>query len=146
MIQKVGPLKIKIAGIDCMQPNYKKTDVLYAKAEMAEEVPEDFHLQKIANGILHHFYEKGLVIRYQENVKLHLTLINTKYRNKLSNSPKRKKWVKKESFDASRIMEKFRDFYFGTFMLDTVHLSLISSKGEDGYYKPLSIITASSKY
>lgn len=85
-----------------------------------------------------------MVRKYQDNVKLHVTLINTKYRkppsNQTSPEKRRKKWAKRESFDARSIMEKYKNYHFGECNFDAIHLSLITSKGEDGFYKPLSII------
>lgn len=92
--------------------------------------------------LIHSSQILGLVKKPEDNVKLHCTLINTKYR-KSSNqaSPKKKsKWPKRQSFDARSIMEKYKDHNFGMCNFDSIHLSLISSKGEDGFYKPLSIV------
>jgi activating signal cointegrator complex subunit 1 len=83
----------------------------------------------------------GLVRKYQDNVKLHMTLINTKYR-KIPDSPKKKRWGKRQSVDATKIMEKYKDFYFGECDLNSIHLSLIGSVGSDGFYEPISIINA----
>lgn len=75
---------------------------------------------------------------------MHVTLINTKYRKpSAETSPVKKKsrWqMRKQTFDARSIMEKYKDYYFGESVFDSVHLSYISSRGEDGFYKPLSII------
>lgn len=82
-------------------------------------------------------------MQYKENVKLHVTLINTKYRKTADDTTiKKKKWPKRIPFDARKIMEKYKDYHFGECDFDSVHLSLISSKGEDGFYKPLYIIKA----
>ncbi|KAJ8935076.1 hypothetical protein NQ314_013021 [Rhamnusium bicolor] len=138
LLEGTGPLKIHVAGIECMNDNYRNADILYANAKIINET-EEVNLQKIVNDISNYFYERGLVKRYQENVKLHMTLINTKYR-KVLESPTRRRWNKRESFDATNIMEKYRNIEFGECNLDSIHLSLISSKGEDGFYKPLSVI------
>lgn len=143
IIAKTGPLRIKVSGIDCMTANVKKTNVLFANAEIINET-EEFNLQDIANKISAFFYDRGLVRQYQDKVKLHVTLMNTKYRKSGSeeNSPiKKKKWFeKRKSFDASSIMEKYKDFYFGEVTFDSIHLSLISSKGDDGFYQPISFV------
>ncbi|XP_018330780.1 activating signal cointegrator 1 complex subunit 1-like isoform X2 [Agrilus planipennis] len=142
MVAEMGPLKIKLAGIDCMNNNLEKVNILYANAQVVD-ANEKKCLQKIANGISDHFH--SLVRQYQENVKLHVTLMNTKYRQESSNpsTPKKKgRWYfRKQTFDARQIMEKYKDYYFGICDFDSIHLSLISSKGDDGFYKPLSIIT-----
>ncbi|EFA03384.1 activating signal cointegrator 1 complex subunit 1 [Tribolium castaneum] len=145
LVKKTGPIRIKISGVDCMNTNLKKVDVLYAKPTIVGE-NEDFNLQKLANDLSDHFYERGLVRTYQDNVKLHMTLINTKYRKESGSpkkelgTPKKKRWVKKQSFDATTIMEKYKDFYFGECPLDAIHLSLMGSVGDDGFYQPISII------
>lgn len=135
--EKTGGLKIHVAGIDCMNEDYKKVDVLYAKAKIHNE-SEETNLQDIANKLSEHFYEKGLLKQHQEQVKLHMTLMNTKYRKDLA-SPK-KKWVKRTSFDATKIMEKYKDYEFGQCDLNSVHISNISSLGEDGFYESLTSV------
>lgn len=140
LIRKAGPAKIKISGIDCMNRNLKKVDILFANATIVNE-NEEFNLQQLVNGLSDHFYERGLVRKYQDNVKLHMTLINTKYR-KIPDSPKKKRWGKRQSVDATKIMEKYKDFYFGECDLNSIHLSLIGSVGSDGFYEPISIINA----
>lgn len=127
-----------------MTANLKKTNVLYANAQIINET-EEFNLQDVANKISDFFYEKGLVRQYQDKVKLHVTLMNTKYRKSESepNSPAKKKkhWFeKRKTFDASSIMQRYKDFYFGEVAFDSIHLSLISSKGDDGFYMPISVI------
>lgn len=79
-----------------------------------------------------------MAVQYKDRVKLHVTLMNTKYRN--SKPDRRKRWVKREPFDAGGILERYKDFYFGKSLFDSVHLSYMSSIGDDGFYKPLSVI------
>ena len=80
----------------------------------------------------------GLVLRYEENVKLHVTLINTKYRTVKG---RQNKWAnRKITFDARNIMENYSDFDFGESSFRSVHLSMMSSMGDDGFYKPISVI------
>ncbi|CAH1117508.1 unnamed protein product [Phaedon cochleariae] len=140
LLQKTGKLRIHLSGIECMNKNYEKVNVLYAKVKLVDET-EDITLQKIANDLSHYFYERGLLKSFSADVKLHCTLVNTKYR-KVSSSPKRKR-VYKESIDARKIMEKYKDFDFGHCDFEQIHLSLMSSSDEtsgDGYYKSLSSI------
>lgn len=58
MIENAGPLKIVVSGIECMNDNYSKVDVLYANAKIVNE-NEELNLQKIANDLSDHFYERG---------------------------------------------------------------------------------------
>ncbi|KAG5889801.1 hypothetical protein JTB14_031349 [Gonioctena quinquepunctata] len=137
-LEKTGPLRIHVSGVECMNENYEKVDVVYAKAKFLEE-SEEVSLQNIANGLSDFFYERGLLKRHQETVKLHMTLMNSKYR-KDPNSPSKSRRPKRKSFDARKIMEQYKDFEFGQCELKNIFLSLISSKGEDGFYVSLASI------
>lgn len=55
---ETGPLKIKVSGIDCMNENFERVNVLYANAKVEHESDDDI-LQKLVNGISDHFYERG---------------------------------------------------------------------------------------
>lgn len=81
----------------------------------------------------------GLCREIPENVKLHMTLMNTKYR-KLKDGSSQRKWVKRETFNATEIVEQFKDYYFGEVDFDTIHLSLMSSNSENGFYKSIGSI------
>lgn len=79
----------------------------------------------------------GLLNRYQESVKIHMTLINVKYRKPFSWNRKRKS--RPSSIDATRIMEKYRDYNFGVCDFNKIKISQISAPpGKDGFYKTLS--------
>ncbi|XP_045471368.1 activating signal cointegrator 1 complex subunit 1-like isoform X2 [Harmonia axyridis] len=132
------PLIINVKGLNCMNNNYSKVDVLYAGASFTEDSNSDESLQNIANLISSSFYERGLCKEYSENVKLHMTLMNTKYRKKKGGTPKR--WVKREPFDATEIMKQYKDYHFGDAVFDTIHLSLMTTQGEDGFYKSIASI------
>lgn len=54
----MGPLKIVVSGINCMENNYKNVNVLYANAKISNET-EKVSFQKIANELSDYFYEKG---------------------------------------------------------------------------------------
>lgn len=75
----------------------------------------------------------------RDNVKIHVTLLNSKYRGKKdgSDSPK----LKRESFDGSEILEKFCDYDFGVMELSNIHLSQRQSLSPDGFYQPTCIIS-----
>lgn len=59
LIENAGPLKIAVSGIQCMNENHSKVDVLYANAKIVGE-NEEINLQKIANDLSDHFYERGI--------------------------------------------------------------------------------------
>lgn len=48
--------------------------------------------------------------------------------------------VKRKSFDASLILEKYGNFHFGEADLKTLHLSIRFQTGDDKYYKPECIV------
>lgn len=58
LLKKTGLLKIQVKGIDCMNSNYKRTNVVYAKAKFVNET-EEISLQKIADDLSRYFYERG---------------------------------------------------------------------------------------
>lgn len=58
LLEISGPLRLRVEGIDCMNSNYKKTDVLYANVNVINETDEA-NLQKIANDMANYFYERG---------------------------------------------------------------------------------------
>lgn len=68
-------------------------------------------------------------------VKLHATLMNTKY-------SKAAQWQRddgqrgdRETFDASALMERFGQVDFGTLQLQEIQLSSLDEMGDDGYYR-----------
>ena len=78
----------------------------------------------------------------RDNVKMHVTLMNSKYRAEKKGldeeSPKRRI---REKFDASQILHKFLDYDFGVTELKDIHLSQRNSMGPDGYYQSTCIIS-----
>lgn len=72
----------------------------------------------------------------RDRVKLHVTLINSRYRTPSNDVRKNR-----ESFDGSDILERYADFDFGMVELNQLHLSQCHSAGDDGYYQPTYIIS-----
>ncbi|KAL3280682.1 hypothetical protein HHI36_003919 [Cryptolaemus montrouzieri] len=85
------PMKIKVSGLNCMNTDLTKVNVLYADAHLSDDCNSARSLQQIVNLISEFFYDKGLAREYQDSVKLHMTLMNTKYRAKKEGSPKKHK-------------------------------------------------------
>jgi len=67
-------------------------------------------------------------------VKLHATLMNTKY-SKTRNREDRR--AERETFDASVLMESFGQVDFGTVQMKDIQLSCLDEMGDDGYYRSL---------
>ncbi|KAK9888931.1 hypothetical protein WA026_001150 [Henosepilachna vigintioctopunctata] len=138
--QRKNPIKMKVQGLNCMNSNLSKVNVLYAEPYLTDDSECEKDLQEIANAISNLFYEKGFAKENRENVKLHMTLMNTKYRKPKKKDNPSRRWIKRETFDATQIMEKYKDFYFGEAMFNNIHLSLMSCEGEDGYYTSLGSV------
>lgn len=132
-LQRTGPLSLEIGTLECMDSNLKNVNVLYANVKFQED-SQQVSLQGVVDGIAEHFYQRGLARRDPQRVKLHMTVMNTKYR-KGGKGKRRRVGV-----DARRIMEKFKNFQFGTCRFDAVHLSHINLRGADGFYQPLAVM------
>lgn len=83
----------------------------------------------------------------RDHVKLHVTLMNSKYRVRSSTSlnedanSKLRNSRKRLTFDGSKILETFADYDFGVMEVEEFHLSQMYAKRSDGYYQPSCIVT-----
>uniref|UniRef100_A0A1B6DI35 K Homology domain-containing protein n=1 Tax=Clastoptera arizonana TaxID=38151 RepID=A0A1B6DI35_9HEMI len=125
-------LNICLEGIEYMNDDPSEVDVLYAKISVQQG---DHFLQELMDSIVNFFSDSGLMDKQYERVKLHVTIMNTLFRE--SNSRTR------ETFNASPILEKFRNFFFGEAIIDEVHLSQRYSSSKTGYYQATAIVTIS---
>ncbi|KAL1441112.1 hypothetical protein MTO96_008854 [Rhipicephalus appendiculatus] len=127
-ILKDEPLMVRVHGLEIMNDDESEVDVLYAKVssscnkEGPSRSPEKCRLQQLADAVAQRFLDSGFMLRQQErgrgaeHVKLHMTVMNTRLREQrfatenTSLPPARKP---RNSFDASAIMKRNRDFSFG---------------------------------
>lgn len=140
-----SPLKVEVSGIEIMNDDPSSVHVLYANV-ISEK------LQEIVNQIAKLFSNQGLNNSKfeREDVKLHLTLINSSFRfaesqessdrNEMENSQTKRKYEKKRSFDAREILERFKNFHFGSFIINEIHLSRRKCYDESGFYKSSAVI------
>uniref|UniRef100_F1L794 Activating signal cointegrator 1 complex subunit 1 n=2 Tax=Ascaris TaxID=6251 RepID=F1L794_ASCSU len=119
------PLEVEVKGLQCMNDNPTKVRVLYAKA-FSEKLDE------LMNTVADAMGDTGLAPRRAKTVKIHLTLMNTRYL-----------WKKrKERMDVEKLLEKYGDFDFGRVVIPSVHISsLMGPKDEDGYYSHIAKFT-----
>uniref|UniRef100_A0A915BI72 K Homology domain-containing protein n=2 Tax=Parascaris univalens TaxID=6257 RepID=A0A915BI72_PARUN len=119
------PLEIEVKGLQCMNDNPTKVRVLYAKASSEK-------LYELMSTIADAMGDTGLAPRRAETIKIHLTLMNTRYQ-----------WKKrKERMDVEKLLEKYGDFDFGRIVVHSVHISsLMGPKDEDGYYSHIAKFT-----
>lgn len=78
----------------------------------------------------------GLVRRQYESVKLHATLINSLFRKTGADSKQ-----KREPFDSTLILEKYKNFHFGEADLNYIHLSVRFTTSESTYYDALATVS-----
>ncbi|XP_054707295.1 activating signal cointegrator 1 complex subunit 1-like isoform X2 [Uloborus diversus] len=122
-------LEVNVKGIEYMNDDPAEVDVLYAKVE---EVDDDSCLQIVANMLMNSFTDNDLSKKQYDQVKLHITLMNTSFRSKGAADESRQRIT----FDARPILEKYEDYDFGQMVLSEVHISIRYSTGADGYYMP----------
>ncbi|CAK9810796.1 Activating signal cointegrator 1 complex subunit 1 [Anthophora quadrimaculata] len=124
MIQKYGKIPIQLQGIDIMNNEPTKTRVLYAKI-----IDKSGALQKLVDEISNYYASIGLLYKTTDKVKLHVTLMNTKF--KLHGTTK----YTKETFDASEIIKTYENRGFGETVLTDIHLSQRHTIDSNGYYQ-----------
>lgn len=133
-------LKAQLTGLDYMNDDPSAVDVLYAKV-VSEE------LQQIANEIAQYFASRGFIQLQYENVKLHVTLINSRFSDnddaiEKDEAPDLRDGNRnqRKTFDASKILKKYKDFHFGSIAIDEINLSQRYSKASNGYYESTGIL------
>lgn len=129
------PLILKVAGVEIFansKPN--AVNVVFAKVESEM-------LQEIANKMARFFESVGLVKQERENIALHLTLLNTKlYKNGEDGDADDSRIIKRKPFDATAILQRYKDFHFGTLTVKEIHVSKLGHKAPDGYYESAGIL------
>ncbi|KAL3280685.1 hypothetical protein HHI36_003922 [Cryptolaemus montrouzieri] len=117
-----------------MNDDPTEVDVLYARVQMKNESDND-NFQNVADQISNVFYKNGYVRRQYDNVKLHVTLLNSLFRKDGSD--------KRTTFDASYILEKYKNYEFGSGVFKSIDLSIRFSTGKNGYYDSVVSIPVS---
>lgn len=83
------------------------------------------------------FLISGLLKKHEEHVKIHMTLMNSKFKKVPGNRNKKNR--KRCSIDASRIMEMYENYDFGTCDLNDIRIAhIFATPDKDGFYKTLS--------
>ncbi|CAH1765911.1 1122_t:CDS:2 [Entrophospora sp. SA101] len=119
---------VKLSGLDIMDEDSTKTNVLYAKVE---ELGEKKILTKLAEFLNEKFSEAGYLKKTDRPLKLHATLINTSHR-KIKGSYKNYERI---PFSAVQILNKFPNIDFGTCRIENIHISKIGEHDENGRHK-----------
>lgn len=135
-----GPPKVQLIGVNYMNDDPSSVDVLYAKV-----VSED--LQNIANEIAKYFASRGFIQLQHDSVKLHVTLMNSLFGDnddaiecgELKDQRDNTRGQRK-TFDATKILDKFKDYHFGSLNVSEIHLSQRYSKASNGYYESTGVM------
>lgn len=133
LISDYGPLEIKMRGLEIMNDDPSATNVLYGTVDCDP-------LQVIAEKIYEYFVEKGVMQKKFDRVKLHVTLINSIFGSDSDTNGGNGRKGDKDTFDASKILEKYREFHFGKIKIKEIHLSQRYTTGSNGYYEATSMI------
>uniref|UniRef100_A0A0M3K9Z8 Activating signal cointegrator 1 complex subunit 1 (inferred by orthology to a human protein) n=1 Tax=Anisakis simplex TaxID=6269 RepID=A0A0M3K9Z8_ANISI len=119
MIRGEG-IEVEMRGLEFMNDDPSRVRVLFAKIHSER-------LQQLVDAIADGFGEVGLAPRRQDRVKIHCTLMNTRYAIE--------KGIKdNDTMDVRMLMEKYGEFYFGHVTLSEViskFLLLSSPSGSD---------------
>ncbi|XP_065367560.1 activating signal cointegrator 1 complex subunit 1 [Calliphora vicina] len=115
------PFTVRVSGLEIMNDDPSSVRVLYALVESAE-------LQVFADRCFKRFNQSGLGFDDFDrgNVKLHMTVMNNRYRHSDA-----------KSFDAREILKRWSNFNFGTVECNELLLCVIggSSKDASVFYK-----------
>ncbi|OAD55577.1 Activating signal cointegrator 1 complex subunit 1 [Eufriesea mexicana] len=131
IIEKYGQISIYIQGTEIMNDDLSETKVLYAKVFCKNEI-----LQKIADEIVNYYSTIGLLSKKSEKVKLHLTLMSSRF--KLKNEEEHSgKFI---TFDGTEIMKTHENTFFGETTLKQIHLSQLGTISSNGYYQAIAKI------
>lgn len=79
------------------------------------------------------------------SVKMHLTLINTRYDKGESGKDgdglyRAPRLRKRKTIDATTILEKYKNYDFGSQEVNEILLSAMSEKDDDGFYKKIGSV------
>eukprot|EP00094_Tigriopus_californicus_P002894 TCALIF_02791-PA protein Name:"Similar to Ascc1 Activating signal cointegrator 1 complex subunit 1 (Mus musculus)" AED:0.18 eAED:0.18 QI:0/0.33/0.14/0.57/1/1/7/0/1037 len=135
-----NPIDLEIKGLEIMNDDPSDVNVLYAKVGSGLE-----KLQQLADKLVDCFIDAGLMSRKYDQVKIHMTIMNSSYRSndhvefmdKNQDSSR-----DQQSFDARPIMKKYGDNFFAHVKVNEIHLSQLRSerRTSDNYYMPSVVI------
>lgn len=120
--------KVHLRGLQYLNDDPSEVDVLYIKVAPGHEA-----LAKYLNAVVDAFVGAGLAPPQERPVLLHVTVINTRYRDQQQKD-------RRESFDAREILKEFSEADFGTATTESIHLSQRGTFSADGFFTRVSSI------
>lgn len=146
-ILQSNPLRVDIKSVKIMNDNPEKAHILYAV------VSNEKKLQQIADAVANQFIEAGLIVEPRNGqVKLHITLLNSVFDMRkrarelrsdfLCNGKRKKESPKRVPFDATNLIQEFKDYVFAEDLnLSEIHIShAVKVDFSSGYYLTTSKI------
>merc|ERR1712166_21214 len=134
LLMASGGLTVSLTGLEYMNDDPAQVDVLYIKVGRAgatvKAICDTIAAAMLAAGVLS---QPQMDQQRLSNIKLHATLMNSKYRANSGAGGR-------ETFDATRILELFGEFDFGTVTVPHVLLSEVHRtkpmKADEKYHYP----------
>ncbi|XP_031829837.1 activating signal cointegrator 1 complex subunit 1 [Nomia melanderi] len=127
-IKKYGQIPICLQGIEIMNDDPTETRILYAKVIDANNA-----LQEICDKMVNYYANIGLLEQERENVKLHVTLMNSKFKLIDKEDTGENETIK--TFDVSDILKAHENTSFGETVLKQIHISQRHTISSNGYYQ-----------
>ncbi|KAK4305080.1 hypothetical protein Pmani_023012 [Petrolisthes manimaculis] len=127
-------MKVELRGVEIMNDDPGEVDVLYARVA---PLTWSHSLQNMAEEVVHMFVKAGIVTKEKEGVKMHMTIMNTKFRDASGGEDtdnKQQQQQPRVTFCARQILEEFQDFEFGKMEVEEIHLSVRHTASRSGYY------------
>jgi len=127
-------LEFGLHGLEIMNDDEAEVDVLYCGV-----TEPTGRLQQLADALVEKFVEAGLMRREHDQVKLHVTVLNSLFRREEENSgpaPAR------ETFDSRAVMAGWGGLRLGRTSLQEIHLSQrrAGRRTKAGYYLPSAVL------
>ncbi|XP_046446258.1 activating signal cointegrator 1 complex subunit 1-like [Daphnia pulex] len=119
-----APIEIEIRGVEYMNDDPSKVDVLYGRC-----IENSGRLQQLADVVVNSLEADGLLDRQYERVKLHATLMNSLFKVKDDSEEN-----VRSTFNAKPILENWKDYSFGSVTVDDIHLSQRYSTSQSTKY------------
>lgn len=135
------PLTVNVSGVETFS-DCKPSAVNVVFGRVESEL-----LQKIADEMSRFFESRGLIRLERPTAILHLTLLKTSLYQDITEEEESEDdrerifQMKRKTFDATRLIAKYKDFYFGSVTIDEIHISVLSGeKAENGYYQSAGVL------